>query len=91
MDLSTFRFKYISYPVRQVKLHHKNISGKSVPWLNVSGSWLSDLGFNIGDPVRITSRDRLLIIEPLDTAERADHAYKEALQEMKKTLKKLSK
>lgn len=43
---------------KQVKLHGRNrpcqgsMSGnKDVPWLNVSGVWLEELGFNIGDTV----------------------------------------
>lgn len=58
---------------KQIKLHGRSrpcqssISGnKNVPWLNVSGVWLEELGFNIGDTVRITTREKLLIIEPLE-------------------------
>lgn len=84
---------------RTVKLHGKyraltrnwNYSpGKEVPWLNVSGVWLKELGFNIGDTVRITTREKLLIIEPLEAAAQTQQEYKTALQEVKQTLKKLA-
>ncbi len=86
--------------IRQVKLHSKyrpsrsklwrNSNGHDVPWLNVSGNWLAELGFNIGDRVRITAREQLLIIEPLtnDAQEAAD--YKNALQAVKQTILKIA-
>lgn len=79
---------------RQIKLQpkHRDQSGNHtiVPWLNISGVWLEELGFKVGDMVKITTRDRLLIIEPLEGMEQAAHEYKSALQEMKQTLKKLA-
>lgn len=55
---------------RQVKLHAKNrpcrgsITGnKDVPWLNVSGEWLKQAGFNIGSQVEITVKQNELIIK----------------------------
>ena len=58
--------------VRTVKLQSKyRESGTSylfrepgvrVPWLNVSGNWLQDAGFNVGDPVQIyITKGQLLI------------------------------
>lgn len=66
--------------------------GKEVPWLNLSGIWLAEAGFNIGDPVRVVSRSGLLLIEriELSEAEKAEAEYKAALQEVKQTLKKLA-
>ena len=79
---------------RQIKLQpkHRDQSGTHtvVPWLNISGVWLEELGFKVGDMVKITTRDRLLIIEPLEGTEQAAHEYKSALREMKQTLKKLA-
>jgi antitoxin component of MazEF toxin-antitoxin module len=79
---------------RQIKLQpkHRDQSGNHtvVPWLNISGVWLEELGFKVGDMVKITTRDRLLIIEPLEGTEQAAYEYKSALQEMKQTLKKLA-
>ena len=76
---------------RQIKLQPKHRdNGTVVPWLNISGVWLEELGFNVGDTVKITTRDRLLIIEPLEGTEQAAYEYKTALQEMKQTLKKLA-
>lgn len=82
---------------KQIKLHGRSrpcqssISGnKNVPWLNVSGVWLEELGFNIGDTVRITTREKLLIIEPLEGEAKAEQEYKTALNEVKQTLKKLA-
>lgn len=79
---------------RQIKLQPKNRdqSGNHtvVPWLNISGVWLEELGFKVGDMVKITTRDRLLIVEPLEDTEQEAHEYRSALQEMKQTLKKLA-
>jgi toxic protein SymE len=48
----------------KIRLSKKQFSGqKSVPWLTLSGVWLEKNGFNIGDVLRVTSRERLLIIE----------------------------
>lgn len=55
---------------RQVKLHSKYRQskggwlreGKEVPWLNVSGLWLEEAGFKIGDQVEITVENNTLII-----------------------------
>lgn len=38
---------------------------KEVPWLNVSGMWLEQAGFGIGDQIEITVRQNELIIKPL--------------------------
>lgn len=81
---------------KQVKLQPKHRAlawgnQKTVPWLTVSGVWLEELGFNIGDTVRITTREKLLIIEPLEEEAKAEQEYKSALQEVKQTLKKLAK
>lgn len=57
---------------RKVKLYSKSrpcqsscIGLKEVPWLNVSGMWLEQAGFGIGDQVEITVRQNKLIIKPL--------------------------
>lgn len=65
-------------------------SGREVPWLNVSGLWLAELGFNIGDMVRITARDQLLIIEPLTGDAQQAHEYKNVLRAVKQTVLKLA-
>ena len=79
---------------RQIKLQpkHRDQSGNHtiVPWLNISGVWLEELGFKVGDMVKITTRDRLLIIEPIEGEVKEEQVYKSALQEMKQTLKKLA-
>jgi toxic protein SymE len=36
-----------------------------VPWLNISGNWLEQAGFNIGSNVEITVEQNQLIIKPL--------------------------
>ena len=38
---------------------------KQVPWLNISGVWLEQAGFNIGLQVEIIVRDQELTIKPL--------------------------
>lgn len=51
---------------RQVKLQPKTrqlaYSRKDVPWLNVSGVWLEQAGFHVGDRVEITIEENTLII-----------------------------
>ncbi len=37
--------------------------GKNVPWLNVSGVWLRQVGFNVGDAVEITIENKMLTIK----------------------------
>lgn len=86
--------------IRQVKLHSKYRSSRSkfwpgsngheVPWLNVSGNWLAELGFNIGDMVRITAREQLLIIEPLTDDARQAVEYKNMLNTVKQTVLKIA-
>ncbi|MGG5578773.1 SymE family type I addiction module toxin [Myroides sp. C15-4] len=73
---------------KQVKLHGRKRSCQAsvtgnhqVPWLNVSGIWLEALGFHVGDTVRITTRDKLLIIEPIDEKEQAEEQAKQAVNE----------
>lgn len=79
---------------KQIKLQpkHRELScgQKIVPWLNVSGVWLEELGFKVGDTVSITTREKLLIIEPLEGETRAEQECKTALNEVKQTLKKLA-
>ena len=75
---------------RQLKVYqqHRSLSSgtRIVPELRLTGVWIEQLGFKIGETVNITMRDRLLIIEPVE----GDTNYKAALQEVKQTLKKLS-
>lgn len=33
-----------------------------VPWLNVSGKWLAEAGFSVGDPIRIAVSEGRLVI-----------------------------
>ncbi len=79
---------------RQLKiygLHRRRRYGrnKEVPQLRLSGVWMEQLGFKVGDRVSITTRDRLLIIEPLQVAE-AEPDYQAALKQVKQTLKQLA-
>ena len=38
---------------------------KEVPWLTISGNWLSNIGFSIGSSVEIISTQNQLIINKL--------------------------
>jgi len=81
---------------RQIKLHprHRALSWgryKIVPWLTLSGVWLETLGFHAGEWVRITTRERLLIIEPLEGSAEELRSCRSELREVKRTLKELSK
>ena len=78
---------------KQIKLQPKyrdlSCGQQIVPWLTVSGVWLQELGFKVGETVQITTREKLLIIQPLAGDAKVEQNYKEALQEVKQTLKKL--
>lgn len=74
---------------RQLKVYSLNRStdNKEVPQLRISGMWVEQLGFKVGETVNITTRDRLLIIE---LAEPEEPNYKATLQQVKQALKKIS-
>ncbi len=79
---------------RQLKIHgllrrNKYRKNTEVPQLRLSGVWMEQLGFKVGDRVSITTRDRLLIIEPLQVAE-PEKDYQAALKQVKQTLKQLA-
>jgi len=85
--------------IKQVKIQGKyrasqskylGASGKEVPWLSLSGVWLEQSGFNIGDCVRVVSRSGLLVIERVELGNQDQQDYKATLQEVKQTLKKLA-
>ena len=76
---------------RQLKVYGLNRSSdnKEVPQLRISGVWIEQLGFKVGERVNVITRDRLLIIEPVEVPE-AEADYKAALQQVKQALKKIS-
>lgn len=64
---------------KQVKLHAKYRAlqnhwrgGKEVPWLNVSGVWLEQAGFNVGDQIEITIAKNQLIINNVGNGDKRD-------------------
>ena len=78
---------------RQLKVYgvHRSSDHKAVPQLRICGLWIEQLGFKVGQKVNITTRDRLLIIEPIEAEAKEEINYKAALKEVKQALKKLSK
>ena len=74
---------------RSLKIQGYHRENEQVPELRLIGVWMEQLGFKVGDQVNITTRDRLLIIEPMQVAE-PEQDYKAALQEVKQVLKKIS-
>ena len=51
---------------RHLRISSKHLSNyKTVPELRLSGNWFKSLGFDIGTQVRVTTREQLLIIEPV--------------------------
>lgn len=78
---------------RRLKVYstHRSADNKEVPELRLTGIWIEQLGFKVGETISVTTRDRLLIIEPLEEEAKEEVNYKAALQEVKQTLKKLSK
>lgn len=79
---------------KQIKLQPKHreltYGHKTVPWLSVSGIWLEELGFKVGDTVNIIIREKLLIIEPVEITQHQE-VYQNVIREVKQTLKKLPK
>lgn len=75
---------------RQVKIYSQYKDKREIPQLRLAGVWIEQLGFKVGDQVSITTRERLLIIEPLQVAE-AEPDYRAELKQVKGTLKKLVK
>jgi toxic protein SymE len=63
--------------IRKAKLHYKHrVSGgdwsdpgkcKTIPWLNVSGLWLEQAGFRVGDAVQIVVEHNTLTIKNCST------------------------
>jgi len=75
---------------RQVKIYPHYRDNKTVPQLRLSGIWLEELGFKVGDQVSITMREALLIIEPIQVEEK-EQDYRAELKAVKRTLKQLVK
>ena len=50
---------------RKLRICGKYRSNKEVPELRLVGNWFEALGFGIGDQVSITTREKLLIIQPI--------------------------
>lgn len=63
---------------KKVKLHGKyrelqtSWRGKEVPWLNVSGVWLEQAGFHVGDQIEITITKNQLIINNVGNGDKRD-------------------
>ncbi len=51
---------------------HRSSDYKAVPELRLSGNWFKQLGFDIGTQVRVTTREQLLIIEPVSDGNNRD-------------------
>ena len=68
--------------------HSVKSSNRQVPWLTVSGVWLEKSGFNIGDVLRITRREKLLIIEVEEEGKRGGES-KRCINEMRRLLQKI--
>lgn len=80
-----------SYQTKQLTVYCKHLKSKPVPWISLSGIWLDDLGFAIGEKVNIIIREHLLIIELPVGQDKEALNYKTALRDVKRQLKKLTK
>ena len=45
--------------------HHRSSDNKQVPELRLIGCWMDQLGFKAGDRVNVTTREKLIIIQPV--------------------------
>jgi len=51
---------------RNLKVYYAYQSGNfHKPFINLSGKWLEDAGFTVGDKICVTVKDNLLVIEPI--------------------------
>ncbi len=64
MKISNSRRIKLSSKYREVKGEGRVM--KVIPWLNVSGVWLEEAGFNAGDQVEITITNHTLTIKKLE-------------------------
>lgn len=80
-----------NYETKQITIHSKNLTAKSVPWITLSGIWLADLGFSIGEKVNVIVREHLLIIELPVGKDKEVLDSKATLAEVKRQLKKLTR
>ena len=73
---------------RQLKIysHFRSSDDKQVPELRLAGRWIEELGFNIGDIVSITTREKLIIVQPESETATRQRNYKEILQAIKRNL-----
>jgi len=62
-----------------------------VPWLTLSGKWLGESGFEIGEILRVTWRERLLVIEVAEDEEALDYINRKRIRNMEKIIQELSK
>ena len=44
---------------------HRPTDYKAVPELRLTGYWFKELGFDIGERVKLTIREKLIIIQPI--------------------------
>jgi hypothetical protein len=68
-ELNAKYFSMSAPKPKKVKLQPKHrvlvYGQKVVPWLSVSGVWLAQAGFNVGDQVEITVSENQLVINTL--------------------------
>jgi len=61
--------------VRHLKVHSRYHSRsynqyRNVPWLNISGVWLEEVGFNIGDGITVSiEANQLIITKPVSNGD----------------------
>lgn len=77
--------------MRHLKLQPEQRTNKygkqtTVPSLKLSGQWLAKLGFEPGMAVKVTTRERLLVIEPAENPVQGAMDYIKLLQELKDVL-----
>ena len=67
--------------LRKAKLHCKNAprdtKNVNVPWLNLSGLWLAEAGFDIGDEIDISVAKDTLIIRLVSKAPKRISSWKD--------------
>ncbi|GAA3941078.1 type I addiction module toxin, SymE family [Chitinophaga oryziterrae] len=82
-NLRLGKVQYKSSPRVHYSGLHRGTKYKTYPWINLSGQWVQDAGFQIGEPVVITVLKNKLIISKIKT-EKNENAKKQRREQPEK-------
>jgi toxic protein SymE len=73
----------------EIRISSTDRRKKEVPSLKLCGVWMEKLGFKPGDMVSVTTRDQLLIIEPMQVHEPEPQEWKKHINKLQNEIKRL--